>query len=132
MSEDSTMTIEPEEYLIREGEESTQMYFLQSGTMAVFKRKGDSTIQIGTIYSGEVVGEMSFLDELPRSASVRARVDSEVLVIPHKKFIDVLDGQPRWFRSLMKTLSQRLRHANKMVARKSVEEDPEKKNEAAS
>ena len=53
----------PNEYLIREGEESTEMYYLQSGTLAIFKRKGDQEHQIGTIIAGELVGEMSFLDK---------------------------------------------------------------------
>lgn len=84
---------------------------------------------IGEVLPGELVGEMSFLDALPRSASVKVKEDSEVLVIPHKKFINVLDGQPRWFRSLMKTLSQRLRDSNKMVARKCVNIDKDRKTE---
>ena len=77
---------------------------------------------VGGVNEGKlfVVGEMSFLDSLPRSASVRALEDSEVLVIPHKKFLHVLDGQPRWFRALMQTMSQRLRDANTRITQKSM------------
>ena len=73
-------------------------------------------VMLGEIDMGELVGEMSFLDDLPRSANVRAKFDSEVLVIPHSKFLSVLDSQPRWFKSLMKTLSQRLRVANDRIS----------------
>lgn len=115
MSDDSTLSLEPEEYLIREGEESTQMYFLQTGTMAVFKRKGDATIQIGTIYSGEVVGEMSFLDKEPRSASVKAISDCVLTVIPSEKFEKTLNSLPAWYKALVHTLLDRLRRANSRI-----------------
>ena len=100
------------------------MYWVLSGGFTITKMNNDEkNIIIGEVKQGELVGEMSFLDNLPRSASVKAREDSEVLVIPHKKFMDVLDNQPRWFRSLMTTLSHRLRDADQRIARKFVQEE---------
>lgn len=122
----NTKLIPKDEYLITEGGKSHEMFWVLSGSFVVTKmNQDDHNVIIGKVFSGELVGEMSFLDSLPRSASVKALEDSEVLVIPHKKFIDVMEGQPRWFRSLMQTLSQRLRGANKIIARKyaSVSED---------
>ena len=74
------------DYLMREGEESTEMYYVQEGILGVFKRKLDQEHQIGTIYAGELVGEMSFLDEDPRSATVKTITDCELLIIPHHKY----------------------------------------------
>ena len=107
--------LKSDEYLLREGEESTTMYFLQSGTLAVLKRQGDVEKQIGTIYSGEVVGEMSFLDNEPRSASIRAMKESELLVIPLQKFEKVFKSQPVWYKALITTLLERLRKANTRI-----------------
>ncbi|MBC74627.1 MAG: hypothetical protein CME64_01285 [Halobacteriovoraceae bacterium] len=113
------------EYLITEGGSKNQeMYWVLSGEFIITKmNKEEKNIIIGHVKQGELVGEMSFLDSLPRSASVKATEDSEVLVIPHKKFMDVLDSQPRWFRSLMTTLSHRLRDADQRIARKFVKEE---------
>ena len=36
-----TIRLMPNQYLVREGEESTEMYYLQSGSLSVLKRKGD-------------------------------------------------------------------------------------------
>ena len=120
----NTKTIKKDEYLITEGGTSHEMFWILSGKFVITKmNQDDQNVIIGKVYPGELVGEMSFLDNLPRSASVRAIEDSEILVIPHKKFIDVLDHQPRWFRSLMQTMSQRLRAANKKITRKHVDED---------
>jgi len=103
------------DYLIREGEESNQMYYVQGGSLAVFKTKGGAEKQIGTIYSGELVGEMSFLDSEPRSASIKAISDCSLLVIPSEKFKAVFDSQPNWYRALVNTLLERLRKANSRI-----------------
>jgi CRP-like cAMP-binding protein len=100
------------EMLIHEGDESLEMYYVQSGTLAVFKRKGDSEHQIGTIIAGELVGEMSFLDKQPRSATVKAMTDCELIEVPHEKFDKLLNSHPKWFKALIHTLCDRLRKAN--------------------
>ncbi len=117
----NTKTIRKGEYLLTEGGTSHEMYWILSGCFTITKlNQDDKNVIIGEVLPGELVGEMSFLDNLPRSASVRAKEDCEVLVIPHKKFIDVLDNQPRWFRTLMQTLSERLRKADAKIVHKHV------------
>ena len=103
------------EYLMREGEESSEMYYVQSGTLAVFKRRGDGEHQIGTIISGELVGEMSFLDKQPRSATVKALGECVLVVIPPEKLEQTLQTMPKWFSALLFTLTERLRKANARI-----------------
>ena len=110
-----TIDLKPEDFLMREGEASDSMYYVKSGTLAIYKRKGGAEKQIGTIYAGELVGEMSFLDSQPRSASVKAIQESEVVEIPRVKFNKFLEGQPSWFRALLETLLDRLRRANTRI-----------------
>ena len=107
-----TIKVKANEYLMHEGEESTEMYYLQSGTLSVIKKKGDLEHQIGTIVAGELVGEMSFLDKNPRSASVKAMSDSVLVVIPLDKLESTLETLPKWFSALLRTLTDRLRKAN--------------------
>lgn len=107
-----SVNLSPNEYLMREGEESTEMYYLQSGNLGVYKRKGDAEIQIGTISAGELVGEMSFLDKNPRSASVRAMTNSVLVVIPLEKLESTMADVPIWLAALLRTLTDRLRKAN--------------------
>ncbi len=114
-SSTKTVTLEKDQFLIHEGDKSTQMYYLVKGTMGVFKRKGDGLAQIGNILEGEIVGEMSFLDKAPRCASVRALVDCELIVIPHEKFEAFFKTQPVWYQALVHTLLDRLRRANARI-----------------
>lgn len=110
-----TIKLDANKFLISEGEESNQLYYLQSGTMAIFKKNGNDEVQIGTIYSGEIVGEMSFLDSAPRCASVKTITDCEILVIPADKFDTILSELPKWYQALIKTLLDRLRRANDKI-----------------
>lgn len=103
------------DFLIHENAQSSEMYYVESGSLGVFKRKGSKTQQIGTIYAGELVGEMSFFDEKPRSASVKAITECVVKVIPRSKFDTALAKMPAWQRALVNTLIARLRRANSKI-----------------
>jgi len=109
------LTLKKDDFLIHEGDKSTQMYYLVKGTLGVYKRKGDGLTQIGNVLEGEIVGEMSFLDEAPRSASVKALVDCELVEIPHEKFEDFFKTLPVWYQALIHTLLDRLRRANARI-----------------
>lgn len=101
--------------LMKEGDSSNSMYWLQGGTMRLFKKKGSGYIELGVVHSGEVVGEMSFLDNQPRSASVEALQPCDIVEIPRGKFDEFLAAQPSWMKSLVQTLVKRLRATNNKV-----------------
>ncbi len=104
-----------DETLISEGEASDCMYLLKKGCLAVFKEVDGVQKQIGTIYEGEFVGEVSFLDKRKRCASVKAMVESEVEVFDSQKFQEFIDSRPKWLQSMMRTLADRLRSTNDKI-----------------
>jgi CRP/FNR family transcriptional regulator, cyclic AMP receptor protein len=106
------ITLKPKDYLLHEGDTGEEMYYVQSGNLGIYKRKGDTEVQIGTIGTGELVGEMSFLDKQPRSATVKAMTDTVLIVIPFAKLQSTLDASPKWLGALFRTLTERLRKAN--------------------
>lgn len=111
-----TLTLKANDILMHEGTASTEMYYLQSGSLAVFKKKGNELHQIGAIVAGELVGDMSFLDKEPRSATIKAMTDSVLLVVPAERFSKALDANPKWFKALLTTLLSRLRKANARIS----------------
>ncbi|MCO4794275.1 MAG: cyclic nucleotide-binding domain-containing protein [Bacteriovoracaceae bacterium] len=111
----SKKIIKKGELLIKQGASGDEMFWVVSGGFEAFKSEDGNEVSLGNITSGELVGEMSFIDHKDRSANVRAIDDSEVLVIPCSKFIKVLESQPQWFKNLVKNLSLRLRETNKKV-----------------
>jgi len=102
--------------LLKEGDSSSNLYYLEQGTMGVFKTLENEYKQIGTIYAGELIGEMSFLDKLPRSATVSCLTDCVIVEIPSAKFEKIFASLPNWYQALIKTLLERMRKANQKVS----------------
>ena len=101
--------------LVKEGDVSNSMYWIQNGTLRLYKKKGQGYIELGVVHSGEVVGEMSFLDNQPRSAFVEALQPCDIIEIPRGKFEEYLNAQPSWLKSLVNTLVKRLRQTTNRV-----------------
>ncbi len=80
--------------LLEEARPVQAMYFIVDGLFHVRTAQlGEEPVAV--LGSGEVIGEMSFLDPHEASASVVAAEDSRVLVLPHHKIRDFLDTEPR-------------------------------------
>lgn len=103
------------ELLFKEGDLSRAMYFVKSGMIRIFKKKGDSDIEIDTVRSGSVLGELAFLDGNPRSASGEALTDCELMEISGPTFQAVLGNIPDWLKILLKTVVGRLRTASTRI-----------------
>lgn len=105
----------PNEILMREGDKSSSLYWVKSGQLVVLKKKDLEEIVLGHIVSGELVGELSFLDDEPRSATVKAVFPTELVEIPRETFDNIFSSQPKWLEILVKTLAERLRKANSRI-----------------
>jgi NTE family protein len=78
------------------GEPSDALYVLRSGSLGAFRRRHDSDVEqrIGLIAAGESVGELGLIVDQPRSATVRALRDSELLRLSRTAFDALVKRQP--------------------------------------
>lgn len=82
--------------LIRQGDTDCDYYVLIAGRLSVIVRDDRGKIVArGRVRPGEGVGEMALLMDEPRSATVIARLDSELVRFPHKGFLDLVNSNPR-------------------------------------
>lgn len=97
--------------LIRENEESRNLYWVQSGELTVLKKVADRSLKmnINTLKKGDLVGELSFIDQRPRSATVQALTDCELIKLDYDEFQKLLQQQPKWIIKIMNTMSDKLR-----------------------
>jgi CRP/FNR family cyclic AMP-dependent transcriptional regulator len=107
--------IEKDFYLFREGDMPDAMYVVKSGKFAVVKTKQNSEIVLAEIGPGAMVGEMAFFDNEPRSASVKAIKDSEVIALPYKALHAQFQNFPEWCKAIMRTVNGHLRNANQRI-----------------
>ena len=107
--------LNPGDTLIREGEPSDCMYIVKSGELIVSKFANDKPTHLGYIKAGETVGEMSFLDGLVRSATVKAHTACELQMINRPSFDQEFKNSSQFIQALLKALSGRLRRADKQL-----------------
>jgi CRP-like cAMP-binding protein len=91
------------------------MYWVQKGQLVVTRKRLHDDVVLGHVMSGELVGEISFLDNEARSATVTALVYCELLEIPQDAIETVFKSQPKWLEILVMTLAERLRKANARI-----------------
>lgn len=98
--------------LIQEGEAIDTLHILLEGTLAVSVAALEGKT-IARLTSGAVVGEMSFADARPPSATVQAVENSLVLSIPRHQLVEKLRKDEgfasRFYRAIAIFLSTRLR-----------------------
>ena len=108
-------TVDPGDVLITEGERTDSIYFLMKGKLRVLvKNEGRSHI-VGHINAGDIFGEMAFIDQKPRSATVIVEEPSEIVEIPKEMFEGTLKKHEDWFQEFIHTLIKRLKEGNKKV-----------------
>jgi len=91
------------------------MYFLKTGIIRIFKKKGNASIEVATINSGQVLGELAFLDGMPRSASAEALTACTLVEISGVTFTQTLGKLPDWLKLLLKTIVGRLRSSSTRI-----------------
>lgn len=95
--------------IVREGDFGHEFYLLLQGTATV-RRAGRKVAQLG---EGDYFGELALLDRGPRSATVVADGECELLVIGQREFVGVIDQVPAVARKLLSSMAARLREADR-------------------
>jgi hypothetical protein len=112
----TTARYESGEVIIRENDQGETAYIIESGRVEVTKNLQGKNIHLTYLYPGETFGEMSIIEDRPRSATVTAADDTEVRVIPREQFLETLTSNPDVALKLLKTVFERLREANAIIA----------------
>lgn len=98
--------------LMTEGDAGESMYVIQSGLVKVFVSDEDGKELV--LYeqgAGAVIGDIALLDDEPRSASVSTLDKTTALMIGKAGFIQCLTESPEMGLGIIRSLTQRLRHA---------------------
>jgi CRP/FNR family transcriptional regulator/CRP/FNR family cyclic AMP-dependent transcriptional regulator len=102
--------------IIKTGEQGNVFFLLIEGAVSVgVEGNRGKAITLGILYPNDFFGEMALLDGLPRSATVTALRESQVLVIARKDFLECIQRVPQIATKIIVTLSLRLRQADQQV-----------------
>jgi CRP/FNR family transcriptional regulator, cyclic AMP receptor protein len=101
--------------LFREGDPGEEMYVVQSGRVEITKRAGGVEKLLATLGQGEFFGEMSILNQKPRSATATAVEDARLLVIDPRTFDAMLRANAEIALRMIKKLADRLQEADEQI-----------------
>ena len=104
-------------FMLRAGEKTDALYIILSGRAKVVIDDGDGReVTLTTIGPSEFFGEMSLIDEKPRSASVEALESCEVLYISKPAFMACLKDNFDAAMLILRNVVGRLREADRKIA----------------
>jgi CRP-like cAMP-binding protein len=100
----------PHRPIARQGEVGTGFFLIVRGRVRVVH----DGVTIAHLGPGDVFGEISLLDQMPRIASVVAEEDTVCLAVASWDFERLLEEQPRLAIGLLRTVARRLREVTEM------------------
>lgn len=104
------------EVIVEQGEKSNTLFIILTGRVRVVTsdKRGREVI-LATLQPGDYIGEMSLIDNEPHSATVRAEVQTDVLMLGRLEFARCLPENTSMAYAVMKGLVQRLRQADRKI-----------------
>ena len=112
-ADSEVVTFNVNELILKEGARNTTIYTIMDGEVSVISTIGDHEMELHRLGPGEVIGEMSFIDNDPVSANVVARGQVTLKVIDTEILAQYILKDPfffgRFYKALARTLSSRLR-----------------------
>ena len=110
----------PGQEIIRQGDTGVGAFIIRSGKVDIIQERDGKEIKLATLGPGDVIGEMSLLDEFPRSATARAVEPTTALGIQRWHFKGILESHPQLALALLPILSRRIRSAEGTLPERAV------------
>lgn len=97
--------------IFKQGDHGQHALFIERGTVDVIIQKDGADLTIATLGAGEIIGEMSMIDDAPRSANVIATEETEVIVIQRSRYIAPLTSADPMMNLILRVVLTRFRDA---------------------
>jgi len=107
--------IEPGDIIFCEFEPGNDFYFIQEGRVKITKTVGNMQKTLDVLVAGDIFGEMSILEEQPRSATAIAIDKVRVLNFNRDNFDTLMAGNPQLAFRLLVIFSTRIYDAKRRL-----------------
>tara|TARA_Y100000031_G_scaffold139556_1_gene166400 strand:+ start:2620 stop:3828 length:1209 start_codon:yes stop_codon:yes gene_type:complete len=104
------------EEIFRIGDRGRNAYFIESGAVEISVPRDGENVVIAKLGIGEIFGEMSMIDDAPRSATVTAAEDTEVIVIERSRIMKPLQSANPMMNLILRVILARLRDAQHQLS----------------
>ena len=103
------IVIDKGEQLFAEGDPGEEAFVITAGEIEIVKHSVGRDVLLAVRREGEVIGEMSLLEEAPRMATARARTPVTAIAIPRQRLDELLDSSLTAARAMFGVLLARFR-----------------------
>jgi DASS family divalent anion:Na+ symporter len=96
--------------LFHQGDPGDAFYLIARGELGVYVAGGEDEDEkrVAVLGAGDPVGEMALLTSSPRSATIRAETDGDLLRLDRARFLSLMRQEPEVALAIAATLSRRL------------------------
>jgi len=101
--------------ILSEGDLGETAYIVLKGRVQISRGSSGGALRLAILGPGETLGEMSMIDDKPRSATAVAVDDTELTEIHRDAFYEALQSDPEATIMILKALFERLREANSRI-----------------
>lgn len=101
--------------MFHQGEEGDWVYVIQRGLVEIRREFKGQDCLLAVLGGGDFFGEMSVINERPRSATAVIRADAQLLAIERAFFLELFHKDAEIAGRIARIMSQRLDHANRWL-----------------
>jgi CRP/FNR family cyclic AMP-dependent transcriptional regulator len=112
-----TISLKKNEILFLADEDKNDLYIIRKGKVMVFVQKGSEIIPVAYLGQGEYIGELSFFDDEPRSASIICSEDTEFIKIATEEMSEQF---PTWLKIIGQQLTKKIRQGDELIRSKGI------------
>lgn len=102
--------------IFSESQPGQELYIIQKGSVKITKIVNDNEVLLAVLKQGDIFGEMSLLENKPRSASAIAFEDATLLAVNKANFERMVATQPQIITRLTQLLAERIWFIYKQLA----------------
>ncbi len=114
--ENFTQSYPKDTMVFSEGQPGQELYIIQKGSVKITKIVDNNEVLLAVLKQGDIFGEMSLIENKPRSASAIAYDDAVLLAVNRENFVSMVSTQPQIIARLTKILAERIWFIYKQLA----------------
>jgi CRP-like cAMP-binding protein len=117
MQEGELITLKKDDILFLANDSNNDLFIIQKGKVMVFVQNGSQIIPVAYLTVGEYIGELSFFDNEPRSASIICLEDTLFKKITAQ---EMNSNFPNWLKTIGHQLSRKIREGDELIRSKGI------------
>lgn len=110
LSQMQILEVRQDDVVLIEGEVSSDAYFVLSGTLGVYSSSGNEDFPVAYIGEGDIVGELAFFADMPRSATIKCLTDAVLVIMSPMMFEKAAVALPEVTARVMFNIARRMVH----------------------